>query len=70
MEAIIIHPENVEQLKTVKAILKALNVPFENQSQLPPHVSASLQRGLNQYKNGELISIDEFKKKHFLKNDL
>jgi len=65
MEAIIIHPENVEQLKTVKAILKALNVPFENQSQLPPHVSASLKKGLKQSEKGQLITFDEFKKNHF-----
>lgn len=29
MEAIIIHPENKEQLNAVKAVLKALKVPFE-----------------------------------------
>ena len=31
MEAIIIHPENVEQSRTIKAVLKALNVRFENE---------------------------------------
>ena len=31
MEAIVIHPDSVEQLKTVKAVLKALNVRFEKQ---------------------------------------
>jgi len=31
MEAIIIHPENIEQSRTVKAVLKDLNVRFENE---------------------------------------
>ena len=31
MEAIIIHPENIEQSRTIKAVLKALNVRFENE---------------------------------------
>jgi len=39
MEAITIHPENAEQLKTVKSVLKALKVPFEPQaSTMPDHV--------------------------------
>jgi len=31
VEAIIIHPENIEQSRTIKAVLKALNVRFENE---------------------------------------
>lgn len=32
MEAIVIHPDSAEQLKTVKAVLKALNVRFEKKT--------------------------------------
>ncbi|WP_320167911.1 DUF2683 family protein [Mangrovibacterium marinum] len=29
MEALTIHPQNDEQLKAIKAVLKALKIPFE-----------------------------------------
>ncbi len=67
MEAILIHPENAEQLKTVKAVLKALNVRFEKQIPLPAHVASSVEKGLEQYEKGEAISLEDFKKKHFSK---
>jgi len=68
MESILIHPESAEQLKTVKAVLKALNVQFEPQSNtLPPHVLKSIERGLEQSKTGRSISLDEFTAKHFSK---
>ena len=65
MEAIIIHPDSIEQLKTVKAVLKALNVRFEKQTSLPPHISASVKKGLEQYENDNLVSLNDFKKNHF-----
>lgn len=68
MEAIMIHPENAEQLKTIKSVLKALKVPFEPQSNtLPNHVMASINRGIAQAEQGKTISLDTFKEKHFLK---
>lgn len=68
MEPILIYPESAAQLKTVKAVLKALNVQFEPQSKkLPPHVLKSIEKGFNQIENGEGISIEEFKERHFLK---
>ena len=67
MEAIVIHPDSAEQLKTVKAVLKVLNVRFEKQASLPPHVAASIKKGLEQYENGNLVSLDEFKRNHFSK---
>ncbi|MFC7523110.1 DUF2683 family protein [Parapedobacter sp. GCM10030251] len=68
MEAIMIHPENAEQLKTVKSVLKALKVPFEPQSStLPDHVKASIDRGMKQAAQGKTIGLEEFKEKHFLK---
>ncbi|CAN5255735.1 hypothetical protein BH09BAC6_BH09BAC6_25560 [soil metagenome] len=71
METILIHPESIEQLKTVKAVLKALKVPFEPQpAALPSHVLKSIERIVEQYKGGQTISLKEFTKKHFSKNEL
>lgn len=68
MEAIMIHPENEEQLKTVKSLLKALKVPFEPQSAtLPNHVMESINRGMLQAQQDKVIDLEEFKEKHFLK---
>jgi hypothetical protein len=66
MESILIYPENAEQLKTVKAVLKALKVQFESQSdRLPPHVLNGIEKSMEQYENGQTISLEEFKNKHF-----
>lgn len=68
MESILVHPENAEQLKAVKAFLKALKVEFEPQpNAVPSHVLEGIQRGLDQAKNGQTISLKEFKDKHFTK---
>jgi hypothetical protein len=68
MEAITIHPKNVKQLKALKAVLKALRIPFEPQSAtLPDHVTKSIQTGLKQLEAGQTISFEEFQNKHFTK---
>lgn len=68
MEAIMIHPQNAEQLKTVKSVLRALKVPFEAQSSaLPDHVLASISKGIEQADRGNTIGLKTFKEKHFLK---
>jgi hypothetical protein len=68
MESIVAYPENATQLKTVKAVLKALKVPFEPQSgHLPAHVSESIQKSIKQFEAGETISLHEFKERHFSK---
>ena len=68
MEPLLIYPESAEQLKTIKAVLKALKVQFEPQSNiLPPHVLKSIERGIEQYRNGQGISFEEFKERHFSK---
>ncbi len=54
-----------EQLKTVKAVLKALNVKFEKQTLLPSHISESIKKGLKEYESGQLKSLNDFKKSHF-----
>ena len=68
MESILIHPESAEQLKTTKAVLRALNVQFEAQSNvLPSHVSRSIEKSIKQYEDGQTISLQEFKEKHLSK---
>ncbi|WP_259068929.1 DUF2683 family protein [Mucilaginibacter sp. X4EP1] len=67
MESIVVHPESAEQLEAVKAVLKALKIPFEPQATvLPSHVSKSIQKSLKQFENGQTISLEEFKQKHFI----
>ena len=68
MESILIHPENAEQLKTVKAVLKALKVQFESQSStLPSHVLEGAKESLMQHELGQSISLSEFRDKHYIK---
>lgn len=65
MESLLVHPENKEQLKAIKAILKALKVKFEVQPEsLPAHVVKGIERSLKQAENGQTISLEEFKKRH------
>jgi len=68
MEPLLIYPESAEQLKTVKAVLKALKVQFEPQSKtLPLHILKSIGIGMKQIENGQVISLEEFKERHFSK---
>lgn len=67
MESLLIHPESTEQLKTIKAVLKALKVQFElhvEQPKLPSHVLEGLDKGLQQFEEGKSISLEEFSNKH------
>jgi len=68
MESLLIHPESAEQLKNVKAVLKALKVRFEPQvSTLSPHVLKGIEESIKQFENGQTISLQEFKEKHLSK---
>ena len=68
MESLLIHPENAEQLKTVKAVLKALKVKFEPQTKLlPTHVLEGIEKSLRQHDDGQSISFEEFKARNFNK---
>lgn len=55
MEAIVIHPDGAEQLKIVKAVLKALNVRFEKQAPLPPILLPALKKDLRNMKMATLF---------------
>lgn len=68
MEALLVHPKDKEQLEVLKAFMNALNINFESTiSNLPDHVLESINKGLAQAKNGEVISLEDFKSKHFKK---
>ncbi|WP_256005241.1 DUF2683 family protein [Pedobacter deserti] len=61
MATIVVHPQK-DQLKAVKAILKALKVPFEETKEetLPQHVLESIKRGQEDAKAGRTITLDQF----------
>jgi hypothetical protein len=68
MESLIVYTESAEQLKTVKAVLKALKVQFEPQDEaFPQHLLRSIEISRKQHENGETISLQEFKEKHLSK---
>ncbi len=62
MATIVVHPPK-EQLKTVKAFLKAINVPFEEKKEekLPKHVLDGIKEGEKDIQAGRSISFEEFK---------
>lgn len=54
MEALIVYPENKEQLIAVKAIMKAMKISFESQSEnLPEHVKLGVKEALKEIENGQ-----------------
>lgn len=57
MEAILVHSENIEQLKTVKAVLKALKVPFEPQKELPSLKKSDIDEAYNDMRKGKYTII-------------
>lgn len=62
MEAITIHPKNEEQSVTVKAILKALKVPFKkSESPYNEKFVAMVKKADKDYKKGKgkTVSLDE-----------
>ncbi|GAA4807031.1 hypothetical protein GCM10023231_40280 [Olivibacter ginsenosidimutans] len=58
MDALLIHPENKEQLRAVKAFLKAMKIPFEEKKEdffYPEYVIDGVKESLKQANNGNLI---------------
>lgn len=58
MATIVVHPEK-DQLKAVKAFLKALKVPFEENKgeELPDHVIAGLKRSQRDIAEGRVYKF-------------
>jgi hypothetical protein len=72
MEAYIAYPTK-EQEKAVEAFFLALNIAFEkrtNDSKLPDHVIAGINRGLEDMAAGRTITLEEFKKKLFVSDEI
>jgi len=65
MESILVHPKNAKQSKALKDFLTTSKISFEIQEDvLPPHVIEGIKRGMEQARNGQTISLQEFKEKH------
>lgn len=63
--------EKIELAKMVldiedESIIEQMKVLLLNQAQnLPPHVKESIDKSIEQANSGKLISLEEFKMKHF-----
>lgn len=60
MEALLIHPKNSDQLTAVKAILKALKVPYEPQEELsfPKITKADIEQAYAELREGKYTVIE------------
>ena len=68
MESILVHPENAEQLKELKTFLETAHMQFETKANVfPKHVEEGIKKSMQQHRNGQTISLQEFKDKHLLK---
>jgi hypothetical protein len=62
MDALIVYPENKEQLTALKAVMKAMKVTFEQKSEVyPDHVINGVKESLKQSDEGELMPYTEIK---------
>jgi uncharacterized protein DUF2683 len=59
MEILLVRPENSEQLKTVKAVLKALSVDFiaKEERKYDPEFVKKIQESRKQAKEGKVITV-------------
>ncbi len=55
MDALIVYPENKEQLTALKAVMKAMNITFEQKSEVyPDYVFIGVKESLKQAEEGKL----------------
>jgi nitrogenase molybdenum-iron protein alpha/beta subunit len=55
MDSLIVYPENKEQLTALKAVMKAMKIPFEQKSEVyPDHVTNGTKESLKQSEEGQL----------------
>ena len=67
MEQIVIYPKDQEQFNAIKEFLVASKMDFDIlPDELPQHVLDGIERSIQQHQNGQTISFEEFKAKHFL----
>lgn len=56
MDSLIVYPENEEQLAAMKAVMKAMNIDFEQKSDdYPLCVINGVKKSLKQIENGEAM---------------
>jgi hypothetical protein len=60
MEVLLVKPENNEQMKAVKAVLKALNIDLisKKEKEYKPEFVKKIQESRKQAKEGKVTSID------------
>jgi hypothetical protein len=65
---IIIHPENKEQEKALKAIAKALNIKFEvaKKSNYDPDFVAKIEKSEQEFEEGNYTRVEKKDLKNFL----
>jgi len=62
MDALIVYPENKEQLTALKAVMKAMKVTFEQKSEVyPEHVINGVRESMLQAQNEQLTSYSGIK---------
>lgn len=69
MEAILIHPNNKEQLAAIKAFAKALKMPFETkevESQYDPDFVTKIEESEQQIRDGKVTRIKKENLSKFL----
>jgi hypothetical protein len=55
MEALIVYPENKEQLAALKAVMKAMKITFEQKSEVyPDYVINGVKESIKQAEEGKL----------------
>ncbi|HWZ14957.1 MAG TPA: DUF2683 family protein [Mucilaginibacter sp.] len=55
MDALIVYPENKEQLVALKAVMKAMKITFEQKSQIyPQNIIEGVKESLKQAEDGRL----------------
>jgi hypothetical protein len=54
---ILAYPTKPDEIKSLKGILKALNIPFEI-SPYSPEFVAKIKKGENEIQNGDFITLD------------
>jgi hypothetical protein len=60
MDALVVYPENKEQLAALKAVMKAMKISFEQKSQIyPDHVIDGVKESLLQANQGYSNHLQE-----------
>lgn len=63
MEGLLIQPENAEQLAAVKAVLRALKVPYKRQTEqsLPPVNQSDIDNAYGEMRQGdyEVVGMED-----------